>query len=102
MRSLVLISGIFGAFCSFINAVPGQTLNSRKAGDKVSTSSGSVIGHSNSKRPEVSEYLGIPYAKAPVGQLRFAPPVRFTSDAPFEASAFVSDTTTWVSSTIYC
>lgn len=38
------------------------------------TSSGAVRGHAARNRTEVSEYLGIPYAQPPMGQLRFAAP----------------------------
>lgn len=43
-------------------------------GQTVETSSGSVQGHAAAERSSVSEYLGIPYAQPPVGDLRFAPP----------------------------
>lgn len=43
-------------------------------GQTVQTSSGSVQGHASSQSPNVSEYLGIPFAQPPVGNLRFAPP----------------------------
>ncbi|KAM5474762.1 hypothetical protein MferCBS49748_000169 [Microsporum ferrugineum] len=57
-------------------------------GSTVKTTSGQVTGHASTSRPSVVEYLGIPYANAPVGDLRFAPPVRFFSDKPFEAANF--------------
>jgi carboxylesterase type B len=42
----------------------------------VYTSSGPVRGGWDKFRPNVQTYLGIPYAKAPVGKLRFQAPVR--------------------------
>jgi hypothetical protein len=40
----------------------------------VSTTIGTVIGNASKWRPGVSEYLGIPYTKPPVGALRWEPP----------------------------
>jgi carboxylesterase type B len=44
-------------------------------GSLVQTSSGLVQGQPAKIKTQVSEYLGIPYAAPPVGNLRFAPPV---------------------------
>lgn len=41
---------------------------------QVRTSSGLVTGHSAPNVTGVWEFLGIPYAQPPVGDLRFAPP----------------------------
>ena len=56
----------------------------------VITSSGAITGHAAPNKPDVLEYLGIPYAQPPVGQLRFAPPQPYTSLQPFNASTYVS------------
>jgi hypothetical protein len=58
-------------------------------GGPVKTSSGTVIGHAAGKRPAVSEYLGIRFAQAPVGNLRFAAPKKYINDSTFNAAAFV-------------
>jgi cholinesterase len=58
-------------------------------GASVNTSSGPVTGHAARNRTAVSEYLGIPYAQPPVGQLRFAPPQAYSSSRPFNASSYV-------------
>jgi hypothetical protein len=56
----------------------------------VPTSTGEVIGHPASSRPAVMEFLGIPFARAPVGDLRFAPPVGFENKgAIVNATTFV-------------
>jgi hypothetical protein len=61
-------------------------------GQPVRTTSGTVVGHAAKTRPQVSEYLGIPYALPPVGSLRFAAPQRFngTTNTTITASHFVS------------
>ncbi|KAK0721180.1 Alpha/Beta hydrolase protein [Apiosordaria backusii] len=58
----------------------------------VSTSSGLITGHIAPNTECVMEFLGIPYAKPPVGDLRFAPPQKaFTPDLSYNASAFGYD-----------
>ncbi|MCJ1470659.1 hypothetical protein MMC07_009305 [Pseudocyphellaria aurata] len=54
----------------------------------VKTSSGFVTGHPARNRSQVAEYLGIPYAKPPIGNLRFAAPQTYTSQRHFAASAY--------------
>ena len=44
-------------------------------GQTVKTTSGDITGKPSSWKPEVSEYLGIPFAEPPVGKLRWAAPV---------------------------
>lgn len=46
-------------------------------GQEVQTSSGTIKGHKADNQSEVSEYLGIPYGKAPIGDLRFAAPEKY-------------------------
>jgi cholinesterase len=60
-----------------------------KIGQQVNTSSGKVIGGRASTGSEVSGYFGIPYAKPPVGDLRFAPPERFSRNSIIDAKSFV-------------
>ncbi|KUJ21349.1 alpha/beta-hydrolase [Mollisia scopiformis] len=57
-------------------------------GQTVETSSGSVTGHASSTYSEVSEYLGIPYAYPPVGDLRFAAPVKYTGSSALNGSTY--------------
>lgn len=47
-------------------------------GQTVLKISGPVEGHAASVAKQVSEYLDIPYALPPVGELRFRSPVRYT------------------------
>ena len=60
-------------------------------GASVHTSSGLIEGHAAPRRAEVSEYLGIPYASPPIGDLRFAAPVAYHSKERVHANAYVSD-----------
>lgn len=56
----------------------------------VKTTSGPIVGHAAQRNPAVSEYLGIPYAAAPVGNLRFAAPVAYKSNgSAIQADAYV-------------
>ncbi|KAL9484085.1 hypothetical protein ACSS6W_002874 [Trichoderma asperelloides] len=57
----------------------------------VSTSNGPVIGHAASNSDCVIEYLGIPFAQPPVGDLRFAPPAKITSKSSYEAANYGAD-----------
>ncbi|CAG8981976.1 hypothetical protein HYALB_00004842 [Hymenoscyphus albidus] len=60
-------------------------------GRPVKTSSGVVIGHVSRNRTQVSEYLGIRYAQAPVASLRFEPPLPYLSRTVFNASNYSVD-----------
>jgi len=59
----------------------------------VETSSGTLVGHPSSNKTHVTEFLGIRYAEAPVGELRFAAPKKYEAPAGtvFEASEWVSN-----------
>lgn len=59
-------------------------------GATVQTSSGPVTGHAALNRTQVSEYLGIPYAQPPLGDLRFAPPQTYSLQTPLTGSSYVS------------
>ncbi|ETS75635.1 hypothetical protein PFICI_12579 [Pestalotiopsis fici W106-1] len=70
-----------------------QRYVSRRAGNwtvgqVVDTTSGPVTGHAASNNTQVSEYLGIPYAKPPVDDLRWQPPVEYTGTAPINGTTF--------------
>jgi len=57
----------------------------------VDTSNGPVTGHPAPNSACVIEYLGVPYAKPPVGDLRFAAPEPLTETAAYNASEFGYD-----------
>ena len=58
-------------------------------GQTVHTQSGPVSGHAASSAQNVSAYLGIPYARPPIGNLRFAPSKPYYSHKPIDGSKFV-------------
>jgi hypothetical protein len=86
MQHLLLTVAAVASLLSSAVAVPKNRTD-------VETSSGTLIGHQSSNKTHVTEFLGIRYAEAPVGELRFAAPKRY--DAPagtvFEASEWVSN-----------
>ncbi|KAB5542838.1 cholinesterase precursor [Coniochaeta sp. 2T2.1] len=57
----------------------------------VDTSNGPITGHLANNTKCVVEYLGVPYVKPPVGNLRFAPPQRFTGTTKYVAANFGFD-----------
>lgn len=58
---------------------------------RVQTTSGTIIGHQASVKTDVTEFLGIRYAEAPIGNLRFAAPKTYVAPegVVFEASQWV-------------
>ncbi|GMG10462.1 unnamed protein product [Aspergillus oryzae var. brunneus] len=65
-----------------------QVSKVQSVGASVWTSSGLIVGHAAPQRSNVSEYLGIPYATPPTGDLRFARPVAYHSNSTVRASAY--------------
>ncbi|KAK4565655.1 hypothetical protein LTR86_003503 [Recurvomyces mirabilis] len=55
----------------------------------IQTTAGPVTGFVNDTAPQVRQWLGVPYAQPPVGDLRFAPPQKTSfSSHPINATAF--------------
>ncbi|CAO2649032.1 Nn.00g099810.m01.CDS01 [Neocucurbitaria sp. VM-36] len=67
MQHLLLTAA---AVASLFNAATAAA----QLSSQVQTTSGTLIGHQASNRSRVTEFLGIRYAEAPVGELRFAAP----------------------------
>jgi carboxylesterase type B len=72
MRSSTFSAALFFA------GVHGQAW---QVGQPVKTTSGTIVGHASSWKNQVSEYLGVPFAKPPVGDLRWAPPAAITDSS---------------------
>jgi cholinesterase len=87
------LSLVLATACAAAVVAELQDLQSAKSnwtvGQTVRTSSGPVSGHPASNQSQVSEYLGIPFGQPPVGNLRFAAPVRFNGTAHLNGSDFV-------------
>lgn len=86
MRHLLL-----GAATTAIAIANSIVAPSQNQSDGVVTTSGFIIGHAAQNRSQVTEYLGIRYAEAPVGKLRFAAPKSFVASEHtiYEASQWV-------------
>lgn len=56
----------------------------------VETRNGPIQGHLAENRSEVTEFLGIPFAQPPVGDLRFAAPKAYRGHGLHVAKEFVS------------
>lgn len=63
--------------------------HSWSVGQTVYTQGGPVTGHAASSAKNVSTYLGIPYAKPPIGDLRFVPPEGYYNHTLVDGSKFV-------------
>lgn len=89
MTSLIFLQ-LCAAACSSAGILASrQSPSNWTIGQSVQTSSGLVAGHAASNQSEVSEYLGIPFAQPPVGQLRFAAPVKYTGNGTLNGTNFV-------------
>lgn len=60
----------------------------------IETSSGQVHGFINETAPSVRQFLGVPFAEPPLGELRFEPPL------PIKRRSKPIDATTWAASCI--
>lgn len=87
MKSFALALGLLGS----VAAVPHPPKWSHRGspdGLTIRTTSGTIQGFVNNTAPDVRQWLGVPYAEPPVGDLRFAPPVAKSPSGPINARAF--------------
>ncbi|PWY66019.1 alpha/beta-hydrolase [Aspergillus heteromorphus CBS 117.55] len=55
----------------------------------VSTDNGAVTGHRSVTHPEVLDFLGIPFAQPPMGNLRWEAPQKYHGNGTYVAKSFV-------------
>jgi hypothetical protein len=87
MRTPSLFLGV-AACAGSIHALETSQTN-WTVGQVVQTSSGPVSGHPASVNTDVSEYLGIPFAVPPVGNLRWQPPQLYNGTVPINGTDYV-------------
>ena len=90
MKLAILLFGKAASAWAFGFEEFQQRSSNWTVGQTVQTQSGPVTGHAASNDSQVSEYLGIPFGQAPIGDLRFVAPVKFNGTGPINGSAFVS------------
>lgn len=83
MQFLVLTVAAVAALSNPAGALPLDQVQTRTGGI--------IVGHGASNKTSVTEFLGIKYAEAPVGALRFAAPKKYVAPqgTVFEASEWV-------------
>ncbi|KAJ5661364.1 chlorogenic acid esterase precursor [Penicillium longicatenatum] len=80
----VCLAAILSALEVF-GAPTSSSKTAKDAGLLIQTSSGSIKGFFNSSAPDVCQFLGVPFAEPPVGDLRFARPQEVTSKGKVKA-----------------
>ncbi|CRK23594.1 hypothetical protein BN1723_013044 [Verticillium longisporum] len=90
MVSFSPVQALSVALAFWVSSVAGTACNPRGY-LTVETANGPVTGHLAPNASCVVEYLGVPYAKPPVGGLRFAPPQKISARKAYEAANFGFD-----------
>jgi cholinesterase len=71
-------------------AVLSLAVPAARSFETVETGNGRIVGHRSATSENVWEYLGIPYAQSPLGDLRFAAPQKYKGNGSYTANKFVS------------
>jgi hypothetical protein len=87
--SFSLLSSLFFNLCAPQSPKRYIGQSTFQVGQGVQTTSGFVFGHAAKTATDVSEYLGIPFAQPPVGDLRFAAPQPYKGIGNITASNYV-------------
>ena len=89
----VELSSLYRAFLvSFLlhyGHASSQT-SSNRPDISITTSNGLIEGHRAPKRPDVTWYLGIPFAESPVGALRFVAAKAYRASSHYQAEYSLS------------
>lgn len=78
LAAILFAVGVFAAPSS-------NSKTAKETGLLVQTSSGSIEGFFNSSAPDVRQFLGVPFAEPPVGDLRFARPQKVKTKGKVKA-----------------
>lgn len=73
-------------FAVIASSLAQATVAPRAAPLTIGTSSGQVTGFINNTAPGVRQFLSIPFANPPVGNLRFQPPIALNNGPPILAT----------------
>lgn len=78
---------LLAAFCTLraLAAPSSDGASTRASGLLVKTSSGPIHGFINRTAPDVRQFLGVPFAEPPIGDLRFAKPEKKKPEALVKA-----------------
>ena len=92
MRHSIAYAAI-GLLASIASASPCTVCDKHSVQNllEVETGNGQVKGHLVNDHPCVVEYLGIPYAQPPLGDLRFAAPEPYSGNKLYDAAGYSPD-----------
>lgn len=89
--TMLLLQFLLFSLTSFYEVTCSQNANGDRNSLDIATTIGNVRGHIANGSACVGEFLGVPYAKPPLDQLRFEAPQPITGKRNYEASNFGYD-----------